>query len=116
MDLLGPTYPIPIDHPTSTKMPKVIYANYNVGDTFVIPKDVPLLPQSECDGDKPWCWWVKWGVLHYLDGDLKEHTLEAYCSASDSTDFKRPNDYEETEADDDEYDEGDLPKPVPTDD
>jgi hypothetical protein len=82
---------------------RVILADYLLTSTFRVPKGVPLLEENENICDKAWSWWIKWDTLHYIDDKGVEHTIEAYCSASDDG-FKRPDkvEMEDEDTDDDE--------------
>jgi uncharacterized membrane-anchored protein len=59
---------------------KTITAYYRASQTFEIPDTVFLLSQEENEQAEEGTygmWWIKWGVLHYIDEDGNEHEIRA---------------------------------------
>lgn len=79
-------------------MPREIIATYYTNSTFEVPDDIFLLSIEENKKCKPneihvGMWYIRWGVLHYIDEHGEEQTIEP---VSEDTDYKKPQEIEMT--------------------
>jgi len=75
-------------------MPTQIVATYTATTYFDVPEGVYLLPQEDLVSSRMTAvgyWWIKWDVLHYIDNDLIEQTIEGQ---EDEGNRKRPDSIE----------------------
>jgi hypothetical protein len=80
---------------------RTITASYISYQTYTIPDTVTLLSVEENNKVKdavPFSWYIRWGILYYLDEHREKHTI--HPDDEPSTDWKRPAECYSDEEDD----------------
>ena len=86
-------------------MGRIFTASYISYLQVNIPKNLPLLSVEHNEAAKegvPWSWYIRWGVLHYMDADGKEHQIEG--GETCESDYKRPDNVKEEDDGEDDSD------------